>query len=187
MEKLIFFLLDHWYIIAVILAIYYQIRKGWKSATKTNPTKREGQMGMPSFGGRPGTTARPQEAPKPAEVPVQGRYAGAGQRTSQQGEQRAMTPPARRNSREAYSTVAAPVLREPSPGAPDDSLAVHRKASPFRSAARDNAIAEPESAEAAPAAREQQPLQLTPQQLAQGVAWAEILGPPRSKQPYRRR
>jgi len=173
-EKLIFFLLDHWYIIAVILAVYYQISKGWKSVAKTSPPKRPAQMGMPPFGGRPGTAAGPQGAPAPADRPAHGNYTGAGQ----QAKQRALS----RDSRDSHRTVALDD-RESIRHAPRDAQESYRKASPL--APRDAGAAEIDPAATGPV----EPLQLqpTPQQLAQGVAWAEILGPPRSKQPYRRR
>ncbi|WP_261305725.1 hypothetical protein [Paenibacillus andongensis] len=113
--------------------------------------------GMPSFGDTPNGSARPVEAKK-SDRKGFGSTLQSGRMQDEYG---------RPNKAKAVSTVPA------------------QKASPFGSPSQ---IITENSSVYTDAISTQSPFPEHPNQdqLLQGIVWAEILGPPRSKKPYRR-
>lgn len=115
------------------------------------------RTGMPSFGDASGSAGRPSEARKP----TQKGYGSSSQSGSLQDEYARST-----------SAKSVPTIHK-------------QKASPFGSPTQISTDNSPVYSEAI-SARSPFPDQPNQDQLLQGVVWAEILGPPRSKKPYRR-
>lgn len=196
--NLIQFLLQNWYLLLIIYVIYTVFRSKRKSGSGQPP-----RGGMPPFGGEPkprvqlpskrptaAASDRPAEARRPdaeQERPVilrqnTERPANRELRADiPRSETRPMVAGQRPSSAKpsgASGAVSADLTqRVPAPGITD---AFNVPASPLDGSA---ASVQPSGSVAAP------PL-LTPDMAAsrqiEGVMWAEILGPPRAKRPYRR-
>lgn len=123
--------------------------------------------------GRRAANGKPPKSGMPAfgGPPGQGQKPSAAKRHETQGESPAARP---RGAQEVYGRSNTPVAAEAGP-----------KASPFsspRTALQDNSSVY-EGDLTSPRPFPDTPSQ---EQLLQGVVWSEILGPPRSKKPFRR-
>lgn len=113
--------------------------------------------GMPSFGDAPNSATRPSEAEKSGQKGF-GLTLQSGRMQDEYG---------RSNAAKVVSTMS------------------NQKASPFGSSTQIINESSPVYADAI-STPSPFPEQLSQEQLLQGIVWAEILGPPRSKKPYRR-
>ncbi|MFD0692817.1 hypothetical protein ACFQZT_01820 [Paenibacillus sp. GCM10027628] len=156
MEQLIAFVFKHWYLVIIVLTFFYQIRRKWTDASSNERNKRRTVQGMPSFGGSPGGPSKPLVAPRSS----QGNAANTVQPKRPQ-----------RDYTKSEATVS-------------DIQSLARKESPFSSPALSSDSAK--AIDQASQSTEMLTIQPTGQQLLQGIVWAEILGPPRSKKPYRK-
>jgi hypothetical protein len=154
---LIEFLLKHWYIAVILLALISQFTK---SSSRRGNAEASGRGSMPTFGGNPSVPGqmrgRPVNRPETldrTDSQVSSQSAAQQPKTSGSG----FHPP---------QTAARGSLLD-SEGFNDQAEAMIYQDSYVDS-----------SANAA--------LQTNKQQLAQGIIWAEILGPPRAKKPFRR-
>ncbi|TJY43427.1 hypothetical protein E5161_05955 [Cohnella pontilimi] len=159
MEQLISFLMDHFFIVVIVIGLIYTMFFR-KSPLENRPSNR-----MPDFGsgGGPGLPQRPRQPGWPA-----GRQQAEHERPRPvERRHPAAEPAAVRPSWADAVPEAAPVVSVTIPAAPSIA-AVPPSPSP--------AEAPQESAEGA----------LRRDDLTRAVIWAEILGPPRSRRPYRR-
>ncbi|NRF91840.1 hypothetical protein HQN89_12520 [Paenibacillus frigoriresistens] len=128
-----------------------------RSKSRRTLQETKARPGMPSFGDTPSGATRPAAAKKPEQK-------GYGS-TLQSG--RVQDEFGRSNKAKSASTMP------------------NQKASPFGSPTQ---VIQENSPIYADAISTQSPFPVQPSQdqLLQGILWAEILGPPRSKKPYRR-
>jgi hypothetical protein len=153
---LIEFLLKNWIFVIIALALFSQFRK--KASPKGDQTQRSGKSGMPTFGGNPGIPGS-----------LAGKLIKKPETEKQQASGSGFNPPPKSskaslmdNGRTLMDSVASSSVSMGSPQT--DSL-------------YQDAYAEPVTIGT---------LQTSKQQVAQGIIWAEILGPPRAKKPFRR-
>ncbi|MBD0379107.1 hypothetical protein [Paenibacillus sedimenti] len=159
MEQWIEFAFKHWYLVIIALTFFYQVRKKWMDASSKGSDKRRTIHGMPSFDGKLSSPSKPHGAPRSSE-----------------GHTSATKQPKRQQNEYGRSEAAR-----------TSTLSPERKESPFHSPASAlNAFAESTADNQPGHSPELLSVQPTQQQLMQGIVWAEILGPPRSKKPYRR-
>lgn len=162
MEELISFLLKNFYVVIVIVGLIYSMffRKSPLEKPPANRPNPRPVNRMPDFGGSPAFPPKPRRAEEP--IPVE------KPRPSVQEE-----PRPQRQTVYRSPEAAAPVSAEP---------------------ARDRRALEPAPAPtpapalvAAPAmqAEETQDSRIR-EDMARAVVWAEILGPPRARRPFRR-
>ncbi|TVY09654.1 hypothetical protein [Paenibacillus cremeus] len=152
------FLFKNWFILIVLFIIVGRIFGRIRGATGAAPQQGRPSKGMPSFGGGPGTG------------PTSGREEG-----------RARRMPATVQAQPTYKASTAPVMTRGADAPERASEAVPaatRTPQPIHKAPAEAA------ADTASPAGGLGPL--TAQDAARGVLWAEILGPPRAKRPYRR-
>jgi hypothetical protein len=156
MEQLILFLLKNWYLVIIALTFIYQVRSRRKRATQGAT-----RPGMPTFGEGPNGARRPMDAKKTRPSNV---------------------APAAGSERSRDEFKQSGLSKSSSP-----SSVAKQKSSPFTAPAPKSSIManSPVYAEEILSSRPF-PEQPNREQLLQGVVWAEILGPPRSKKPYRR-
>jgi len=128
-----------------------------RSKSRRTNQETKARPGMPSFGDAPNSAMRPVEAKKTDQKGL-GSTLPLGRVQDEYG---------RSNKAKAVSTMP------------------NQKASPFGSPTQ---VISENSSVYADAISTQSPFpdQPSQEQLLQGIVWAEILGPPRSKKPYRR-
>lgn len=213
MEQLIHFLLGNIHFVIVILGILFMLLR--KSPLEKPPGGKPGGGSsgrMPDFGGGGGLPRpmRPASEPKPAPRPTSAQQPVQRREGPTASEKRRQTPtvslPARPQGAEAADGRGAVALHGDrqvvyrSPGSPAPAPV------PWLGEGESGGEGVP-SAAAAQSAREDaayhaassEPLQVTSQpqasndsgrpkhgELARAVMWAEILGPPRSRKPFRR-
>jgi hypothetical protein len=167
---LIEFLLKNWYIVIILLALVSQFRK--VSSRGATPESRR-KNSMPTFGGNP-SVPQPTGGSKPNHRPE-----GSGFNPPQTAAKGARLD----NGRTLIDTGASSLASKDMPYLEGKD----RFASPFSNAA-DASNTEAASLiyqDAYADATTPASLQANKQQLAQGIIWAEILGPPRAKKPFR--
>jgi hypothetical protein len=154
---LIEFLLKNWIFVIIALALLSQFRK--KASTRRDQSQSSEKSGMPAFGGSPTIpgSLAGKTINKPAAVKQQA--SGSGFNPPPKSSKGTLMD----NKRTLMdSGASSPLLRESSQ---PDNL--------YRDAYADSSTTNT--------------MQTSKQQLAQGIIWAEILGPPRAKKPFRRR
>ncbi|MGF9912124.1 hypothetical protein ABEX47_29160 [Paenibacillus ehimensis] len=167
MRTIIDLILSNWFIVViayiVLSGIVRKLRTGGQGGRGVpRPQGRAPKGGMPPFGGD-GSGWPGSANPMPKAKPVQARPAdsgGARPQLVEMGGRRSQPTPLPEDA-----AVAAPAAERPS-----------------AAAAAPSSAEPPGSGESAAAAFGS----LTPQDAARGVLWAEILGPPRAKHPFRR-
>ncbi|WP_281888225.1 hypothetical protein [Paenibacillus sp. YYML68] len=190
-------LLDNWVFFAVLLFSLSSMLGKKKSADPKRPASQP-RGGMPTFGGG---ELQPSESSPSAEPRKQA--AGGGRAAMSQGEPRPARLDRSRDERSA-TAARAPISGEGSGrgagygsigrgGSAQGSSAAYGGQSTLQTAAaqRGDSRSQGQAAGAAGGLADGGPHApgigpLTPSQAAQGVLWAEILGPPRAKRPYKR-
>ncbi|WP_010491820.1 hypothetical protein [Paenibacillus elgii] len=167
MRTILDLIMSNWFVVVILYIVLSSIVRKLKTGGKggrgvPQPQRREPKGSMPPFGGD--VSGWPGSAkPMPKAQPVQARPAASGNVRPQ---------PAEMGGRRS-KPASLPEANATAASAPERPSAV--AASP--------SYAEPQgSGENAAAAFGG----LTPQDAARGVMWAEILGPPRAKRPFRR-
>ncbi|GMX66822.1 hypothetical protein Elgi_60950 [Paenibacillus elgii] len=168
MRTILDLIMSNWFVVVILYIVLSSIVRKLKTGGKggrgvPQPQGRTPKGGMPSFGGD--VSGWPGMAkPMPKAQPVQARPADSGGVRPQPAEMD------RRRSRPAplpeASAAAAPTPELPSKAAVTSPFAGPQGTSENAAAAAFGG--------------------LTPQDAARGVLWAEILGPPRAKRPFRR-
>ncbi|THF72777.1 hypothetical protein [Cohnella fermenti] len=174
MEKLIDFILSNIYFVIVAIGLVYGMffRKSSDSGKKPNR--------MPDFGGggaRPGTPQAPSSRPGAPGEPAAGPRPAARPAAPREREQPRYRLPERPET--ASAPEAAPVRPAPvhaAERAPKPAQAGVAAASPYAASAPASPIY----------ASSPGGLQPTREELARAVVWAEVLGPPRARKPFRR-
>lgn len=168
MERLISFLMDNFfYVIVVLGAIYSMFFR--KSPLERPPNR------MPDFGG--GGFPRPQR-------PVERKPPGwPGPNTVQREQPRPMeaTLPERKSEASEHSLS----MEGDFSGEPTVSLAEEIRVSAVPVRSRPAGAAEPDKPSPSPADHDSDRA-LSREDLTRAIVWAEILGPPRARRPYRR-
>lgn len=161
MEQLVQFVMNNFVLVVIVVGIIYSL------FFRKSPLEKRGRM--PDFGGGQQQQQRPPGSPPQRGVPMR-------------------TPTARQEPRSAPQVRSAPPpapeVRRPSPQPAEASEDAYAPPASFESTpVRDSASARtdaPTAAASAPAIG-----QPTRDELARAIVWAEILGPPRAKRPYR--
>jgi hypothetical protein len=153
---LIEFLLKNWIFVIIALALFSQFRK--KASPRGDQSQRSEKSGMPTFGGNPGIPG--SLAGKPINKPAAEKQQASGS---------GFNPPPK-SSKESLMDSGRTFMDS---GA---SSLVSKESTQTDSLYQD-AYADPVTTDT---------LQTSKRQLAQGIIWAEILGPPRAKKPFRR-
>nr|WP_256257463.1 MULTISPECIES: hypothetical protein [unclassified Paenibacillus] len=189
------FLLQNWVVVAIAFFVLSSMfRKGGARSRDTESGQGRGrqQGGMPTFGGGPGKPGRPSSPlggdrsgwPTSAEAPPvrrqqpSGPVPGQPQRRASTGRQDAAErvdvsgrswdlPEAASRSEAASRTVRQDAAEKP--GSQPSPAPASRFGDSGSSRASEGLLGD-----------------LRPEEVARGVLWAEILGPPRAKRPYRR-
>jgi hypothetical protein len=165
LEQLISFFMNHLFVVVIVIGLIYSMFFR-KSPLEKRPPNR-----MPDFGGGPQFPQKPRQTGTPAgTAPVERRSPPPAERREPLPEHRRQ--PTAAQPRPSWVPDPAPseapaVVRVSTPGLPP--VAAISSVSPLAEASR-------ESSEGA----------LTRDDLTRAVVWAEILGPPRSRRPYRR-
>ncbi|KZE76480.1 hypothetical protein AV654_23760 [Paenibacillus elgii] len=167
MRTILDLIMSNWFVVVILYIVLSSIVRKLKTGGKggrgvPQPQRREPKGSMPPFGGD--VSGWPGSAkPMPKAQPVQARPAQSGGVRPQPAEMD------RRRSRLAplpeANAAAAPSPERPSASATAPSFAELQGPGENAAAAFGG---------------------LTPQDAARGVLWAEILGPPRAKRPFRR-
>ncbi|WP_054975961.1 hypothetical protein [Paenibacillus sp. A3] len=167
MRTIVDLILSNWFVVVILYivlsGIVRKLRTGGKGGRGVpQPQGKTPKGGMPPFGGD-GSGWPGSAQPMPKAKPAQARPADSGAPRQQRAEMDC------RRSQPAPlpEAIAAPA---PAPEQPFSAAAAFPSAEPRGSG--DSAAASLGS--------------LTPQDAARGVLWAEILGPPRAKRPFRR-
>ncbi|MCS7463468.1 hypothetical protein N0M98_25510 [Paenibacillus doosanensis] len=162
--KLIQFLLSNWYIVVILYIVLRTIARTVKPPAGSPPKAGPGgasKQGMPSFGGGEGGWGRTVKQ----TVTKTMQKSAANNRQNDQG-----------------AALSSQSSQQPQNGAGRG----YQSAEGLTSKASSSAA--PRRLQSVPAASQAEPAQPTvapsASQLAQGVIWAEILGPPRAKKPY---
>jgi hypothetical protein len=175
--KLIELILNNWFVVVVLFFILSTFLKRSKAPKEGTPQKSNGPS-MPSFGGGGGTgSGWGQMLPKLNRG--QGGTVVTKERPAAQGE-RKQSPVVKSSDESSRTSVERKTItREDVPDFWDSSPLNNNvsESQPSRSNHYSQEIS-PKNQN-----RFKQP---SANQLAQGVLWAEILGPPRSKKPFRR-
>lgn len=151
------FLIRNWYIVIILYAIIYQLR--YKSAK----ARKEEQKGarMPSFGGAEADTRNSKKQKKQAVSPFGSAHSGSGSERSLAGRSGHERTESRRSyiqSAESESEPSSYEIKSSNKQMNDNRNGLVMKS-----------------------------LEIQQQQLAQGIIWSEILGPPRAKKPFGRK
>jgi hypothetical protein len=154
---LIEFLLKHWYIAVILLALFSQFTK--RSSRRGN-SEGNGKGSMPTFGGNPRVPG--QMSPRPVNRPE----------TLERADTRVSSHSAGQENKTSGSGFNPPQTASRGSLLDNEASNEQGEAMIYQDAYVDS------SANTA--------LQTSKQQLAQGIIWAEILGPPRAKKPFRR-
>ncbi|MCP3772009.1 hypothetical protein NLX71_01570 [Paenibacillus sp. MZ04-78.2] len=167
MRTILDLILSNWFVVVILYIVLSSIVKKLKTGGKggqgvPQPQRRTPKDSMPPFGGD-GSGWPGSAKPMPKAQPVQARPAAPGGVRPQLAEME----PRRSQLAPLPEDVAA---ASPASGQPSAAAAAFPFAKPRGSG---------ESTAAAFGG-------LTPQDAARGVLWAEILGPPRAKRPFRR-
>lgn len=152
-------ILSNWVFLVVLFFIVSRLIKGWKQSG-TGPVRKDRPgTGMPSFGGN--IPARPERRVEPV----------GETKPNKTGTKPAEFSP--RSMETAFERMEAERVMKPSAASPFQSISRDPKRTAMASSDED---------------RPDPPIgpSIKPQDAAQGVVWAEILGPPRAKRPYRR-
>ncbi|UJF35077.1 hypothetical protein [Paenibacillus hexagrammi] len=161
MQSWISFLFGHWYVVIIVITLFYQLRN---KRAATGDRKQSTPAGMPSFGGGGKASAlgrQPVQA-QPKKDLTRTIDRAQDWRNSVHDEDRNRMPRAEEQSKQ---TIPSSQTVSPYGAIPAVSAAQSTQADDSNYVSRDN---------------------LTANQLAQGLIWAEILGPPRARKPYRK-
>jgi hypothetical protein len=169
-SSLIEFLTRNWYIVIILIALFSQLRGKARSKQQVNPNNR-----MPAFGG-----GEPARRPQPDVKGV----TGSGKPIA----------PLIQTKREATQVKGKTLIESVGSLSASKELPYlenrERSSSPFSQSSDSNYSSIQEKSEIdaiyASEAALNGSLSASKEQLAQGIIWAEILGPPRAKKPYRR-
>jgi hypothetical protein len=153
---LIEFLLKNWIFVIIALALFSQFRK--KAASRGDQSQRSGKSGMPTFGGNPGIPG--SLAGKPIYKPAAEKQQASGSGFN--------LPP--KSSEGSFMVTGQTTLDS-------GASSLISKSSTKTDNLYHDAYADPTTTGN---------LQTSKKQLAEGIIWAEILGPPRAKKPFRR-
>jgi hypothetical protein len=168
--KLIEFLIRNWYIFIILLAVYAQFRnKAGRGAREADRRT----SGMPSFGG-----------PVPSAAPT---IRQSGKETSSSSlsgkpstQQQVLRSQTKNNDRRTLIERSNERTANTQPYLEGKE----RSASPFSALKKGEQNVLPD--QEAMGGIERLDIKLNRHQLAQGILWSEIIGPPRAKKPYRR-
>ncbi|MGG2199320.1 MULTISPECIES: hypothetical protein [Paenibacillus] len=169
--NIINFLLENWIVVAIVFFVFSSLFKQMKQGNSAKPqSPGKPVSSMPPFGGGgsgwpKGSDARPMRKAAPGQP-----QAASAERADTRGH--ANKPPVIRESAERQAAAEDPYAAQRERR--ERPLAVGRGLGERVTGGA--GAAEPASA----------PGPLRPEDAALGVLWAEILGPPRAKRPYRR-
>jgi hypothetical protein len=168
MGSIISFIFGHWYLVAIVFFILSMFSKGSRKQAKP----------MPPFGGE---GARPSAGKRFADAearPKQQQASPLRSQTALQKQQPRLTdtqPQVHKTSLKTMDTAMMPK----EVNAMDNYYDSEAYKKVQENIYDHSPVTEERAAESQPGAR-----QLEANQLAQGIAWAEILGPPRARKPY---